>query len=180
MKNKRSGFFNLSLMLALLVGFAVVLSLPMQTVQAGNSTGKRIVVTLKQDPVTEEGGEAACVAFQLGTLFLQKNKARVTMFASLGGVYVANSDYHLDPEIYDREPVDCFTPNGIVPLTNVVNGFVANGGRMVICPLCWITRFGAPGEPDYSADLLIEGAEIGNAESMTELFFNEAHKILDF
>ena len=180
MKSIASGIVRVGLIGAFLTAFVILLGLPVQTAQAGSSTGKRIVVSLKQDPVSEEGAEAACVAFQIGTLFLQKEKARVSMFTSLGGVYVANADYHADPSIYDRDPVNCFTPNGIVPLTNVVNGFIANGGRIVVCPLCWISRFGAPGEPDYSADLLIDGAEIGNADSMTDLFFKEAHKILDF
>ena len=131
-----------------------------------------IVVTLKQDPATEDGHEAACVAVQLSML-LQMNGADVTLFVTLGGARLADKD------LLERDIRTCTTSQGEAPLSGLVNNFIAVGGgadRILICPLCWGGRYGF--EESAMANI-VEGAYMGNAASMAETFLG-ADKILDF
>jgi len=99
----------------------------------------KIVLSLQQNPA-EAGLEASCVALQLGTglLMSEKEKAKVTIFATLDGVYIA------DEATYDTDP-QCETINEFgdlvpVPLEGVLNGFLNAGGEILLCPLCFKAR----------------------------------------
>lgn len=143
---------------------------------AGNATGNRIVVSLKQDPNTDEGAEAACVAIQMAKLLLKKKNARVTMFPSLGGVDIARVEFL-------EKGTECFTLTSQgevkwIDLGKLVAGFVDDGGEILVCPLCWISRYELASSVEKGT--LIPGATLGNADSMSDLFFNQAHKVIDF
>lgn len=133
------------------------------------------VVTIKMDLYTEIGHEAGCVATQMGLLMLNRGSS-VIMFASLDGVEIANAtrlSYISDVSeyVYGKK---CATPSGKVTLKDLVNKFVASGGSIIACPLCWSSRFS-----DDPTATLVEGATIGTAESMGDMLSN-AEKILDF
>ena len=137
-----------------------------------SATPQSIVVSLKQDPASEEGFEAACVAVQLAML-LQMNGAEVTVFATLGGARIADS------ALLERDNRSCNTSQGEAPLRNLVNGFISAGGgtdRILVCPLCWGSRYGF--EP-AAMDNLVGGAYVGDAAAMAGTFLG-ADKILDF
>ena len=175
MKHTNKILIHLGLAIALVFSYTIASAdkPPKNKPATGNATGNRIVVSLKQDPNTEEGAEAACVAIQMAKLLQKKKNARVTMFPSLGGVDIAHVEFLADgPE--------CFTLTSEgevkwIDLSKLVAGFVDDGGKILVCPLCWISRYGKPTE-----ETLIPGATLGNADSMSELFFNQAHKVIDF
>jgi predicted peroxiredoxin len=134
--------------------------------------GQSVVVSLKQDPASEAGFEAACVALQMATL-LQMNGAEVTLFATLGGARIA------DQALLARDVRTCDTASGEVPLRNLVAGFINAGGgtdRILMCPLCWGSRYGF--EP-AAMENFVDGAYMGDAASMASVFL-AADKILDF
>ena len=131
-----------------------------------------VMVTVKQDPATEDGFEAACIALQLSML-MQKSGADVTMFLSLGGTRIA------DQALLERDKRMCMTSSGEAPLLGLVNGFISLGGdvdRIMICPLCWTSRYGSEQE---ALDNMVHGAFIGTAETMGAAFLG-ADKMLDF
>ncbi len=141
-------------------------------ISATPDPAQSIVVSLKQDPATEEGFEAACVAVQLAML-LQMNGAEVTMFLTLGGARLA------DKALLERDIRTCTTSQGQAPLSALLGSFVTVGGgvdRLLVCPLCWGGRYGFE-EPAMAN--LAEGAYMGSAASMAEAFL-AADKILDF
>ncbi len=140
--------------------------------KAGAAAPQSIVVSLKQDPATEDGFEAACVATQLAML-LQMNGADVTMFVTLGGARLA------DKSLLEHDIRTCTTSQGEAPLGALVNNFIAVGGgvdRILICPLCWGGRYGF--EPEALANI-VEGGYMGDASSMAQVFLG-ADKVMDF
>lgn len=99
----------------------------------------KIVLSLQQDPA-DAGLEAACVALQLGTglLMSKKEKAEVTIFATLDGVYIADEATYTD-----AGPICETFRDGVLgeaPLRGVLNGFLAAGGEVLLCPLCYAAR----------------------------------------
>lgn len=109
----------------------------------------KVVLSLQQDPADEEGLEPACVALQLGTGLLKSGKAKVTIFATLDGIYIADVvTYGYDPLDLTLPPVDppiCDTMSatgvlGEDPLENVLFGFLNVGGEVLLCPLCDAVR----------------------------------------
>ena len=128
----------------------------------------KVVLSLQQDPATD-GLEAACVALQLGTGLLKsgKKKAKVTIFATLDGVYIA------DENTYEGTPI-CETFNGVelgeAPLRGVLNGFLDAGGEVLLCPLCFTVR-----QDSYE---LIEDSQIYVANPIPLLL--EANKVIDY
>jgi len=96
--------------------------------------GKDTVISVQTDPIVD--AEPACVALQLGTGLLRAG-SRVTIFATLGGVGIANAvTYESDV------PPQCNAfVNGVleddVPLDQILDGYLAAGGEILVCPLCW-------------------------------------------
>ena len=150
---------------------------------------ENIVVSLKSDPTMgesieeiKEAAEPACIALQIGTNLLKDmvmvgdNNVpvtpadRVTLFTTLGGVQLVNPDEEKQA-ILDDETV-CFAPypGGLFQsLNQLLDKFVNNGGVIVVCPLCAITRGIMPEPP----------ATMGNGEDIHNLFLY-ADKVIDF
>ena len=94
--------------------------------------GKDTVISVQTDPIVD--AEPACVALQLGTGLLRAG-SRVTIFATLGGVGIANV------VTYDDVPnCNAFVEGELqddVPLNTILEGYLAAGGEILVCPLCW-------------------------------------------
>jgi hypothetical protein len=150
---------------------------------------ENIVISIKSDPTAgenideiREAAEPACVAIQIGINLLKDmvmvgdNNVpvtpadRVTLFTTVGGVQLVNPDEEKQA-ILDDETV-CFAPypGGLFQsLNQLLDTFVNNGGEIVVCPLCAITRGIMPVPP----------ATMGNAEDIHNLFLY-ADKVIDF
>jgi predicted peroxiredoxin len=129
----------------------------------------KVVLSLQQDPA-EDGLEAACVALQLGTGLLKsaKEKAKVTIFATLDGVYIA------DENTYGSTPICETFKDGVLgeaPLRGVLNGFLNAGGEVLLCPLCFAVR-------QDGVYQLIEDSQIYVANPIPLLL--EANKVIDY
>ena len=134
-----------------------------------------IVVSVKSNLYEDKGYESACVGVQIGMLLLNKG-ANVTLFTSLDGVELANATTlsYIDAVNKYVNKAECVTKEGPKPLTALVNGFTSSGGSILVCPLCWAARFTG----DSSATL-VEGATIGNPDTLADMFLN-ADKVIDF
>ena len=152
-----------------------------------------VVVSVKSDPL--EDPEAACVAVQIGINLLlddlngdepggQVTPADdVTLFLTLGGVNV------LSPEAMtpgDDAPT-CFSldKNGMPvepepPLHALIDRFWMEGGNIMVCPLCWFSRYpdGPMPVPPPSSDLA-PAELIGDGAAIHDLFL-KADKVIDF
>lgn len=148
-----------------------------------------IVISIKTDPTVgetieeiKEAAEPACVALQIGSNLLKSvvdvsgNNIPVTpadkvvLFTTIGGVELINPDPEKQ-EILNNTEV-CFAPDSTgmyKSLNQLLNGFVLDGGEIVVCPLCAITRGISPEDP----------AKMGNAEDIHNLFLY-ADKVIDF
>lgn len=103
-----------------------------------------VVVTLKVNPLTNP--EQACLAVTLAKA-LQRGTTNVTLFATLDGVALG------DAKIVGNPKFRCtITPAGEeLSLEENLSAFLAgNNNNMVICPICWVERYGSA-MPDYGA-----------------------------
>lgn len=156
-----------------------------------------VVVSIKSSPVLfdedgeavavdEEATEAACVAVQIGMNLLMselkncvgETTATVTpvdevnMFLTLGGVEAVGPQI-LNPDI--PAPM-CVTPCGLKPLTTLINAFAdMPGAGVVICPLCWSSRYCDPNEgcEDPAVGSVLNGVQLHD-------LFLFADKVIDF
>jgi predicted peroxiredoxin len=149
--------------------------LNLQNAFAEDTVAQKIVVSIKMDPYTEAGYEGACVAYSMGRL-LAMNGADVTLFVTLAGAQIAHQEslFYIDAYADLIGKWSCVTSEGPKPLTDLVNGFVASGGNILVCPLCWGNRYGAD-----AGDMLINGAVMGSPASLASTFL-EADKVIDF
>jgi hypothetical protein len=137
--------------------------------------GEAVVISLQTSPFIK--AEPACVGVQIGINLLLADvngdapggkvtpAARVTLFPTLDGVDAVHSSMVINTEEM------CTTPTGPDTLFNVISQFVDLGGKILVCPLCWNSR--------YLGEMPIFGAEIGNAVSVHNLFLT-ADKVIDF
>jgi predicted peroxiredoxin len=153
----------------------LLFGMPLSIALAADEPAQQIVVSSKMDPYSAVGYEAACVAFSMGTL-LKMNGADTTMFLTLDGAQIAHVDslVYIDAYASLIGKWSCLTSSGPKLLTDVVNGFVAAGGNILVCPLCWTQRYGTE-----AGDMLINGASMGSPTSLAETFLN-ASKVIDF
>jgi sulfur relay (sulfurtransferase) complex TusBCD TusD component (DsrE family) len=158
---------------SLLTGLVFLFLATIPCAYAVDAEEQSIAISLKQDLFTEKGYEAACISLQLG-IMLAKQGATVTLFPSLDGVAIANALQLAYVDVFAEEIGEwqCTTSNGPAPLGNIVTSFVAEGGSMLVCPLCWNSRYGENA-------VLVEGASVGATATLAELFLG-ADKILDF
>jgi hypothetical protein len=125
-----------------------------------SADGELLVVSYKQDlfasnphgknlPIVNEAGlEAACVAMALAHNMQEAfesgaSETQVAVFPSLAGVKLANEQLLLQTGLHEEECPIGKDQNGIMiykTLGNLVRDFISSGGRLVICPLCWINR----------------------------------------
>lgn len=153
-----------------------------------------VVISVKTDPLPDDA-EAACVAVQIGINLLSEDlngddpggevtpADDVTLFLTLGGVNVLHPDV-MNPK---GEPLTCFTldTSGMPvepepPLYALINRFWLEGGNIMVCPLCWFSRYpdGPMPVPPPSSD--VAPAElIGNGAGIHDLFL-KADKVIDF
>ena len=108
--------------------------------------------------------EAACLSVILArTLKAGDPTANVTLFPTLDGVALGDS------KVVSSRRFRCNTPGGEISLEENLEAFLAgNPNNMVICPLCWIERYGDQ-EPDYGVlDSNAVGALLLNAEKVID------------
>lgn len=142
---------------------------------------ENIVVSLQTSPFLN--AEPACVGVQIATNLLLADvngpdpggevtpAGSVTLFVTLQGVDAVSP--RMDGLTEENAPVElyCTTPQGDKLLPDLIAGFVDKGGKILVCPLCWTTRY--PGAtPLFDAD-------VGNGVTVHNLFL-EADKVIDF
>jgi predicted peroxiredoxin len=159
----------------------VLASLPLfgTSAQAAEGDAQKIVISLQSDPLTVQ--EPACVALQLGT-GLKKSGADVTIFATLDGVGIANADVMGSPQLLRAPSKFCKTVDSTaqlqdpVPLPTVLQNYLAAGGKILACPLCWVIKFGDL--PGSGEDLIQYGDQVYIATPIP--LFLAADKVIDY
>ena len=168
-----------SLFAAVLVSFVVLASTNNVLAEPSVNGAEEVVISLNTDPTRDP--EPACVALQIGINLLRDAVPvggvdvpvtpadAVRLFLTIGGVELVNPDNN----IYKRakpKPV-CDTPAGpqTATLQQLLQGFVASGGEVVLCPLCASRR----GITDPVA------GSAANAEQIHNLFLF-ADKVITF
>jgi predicted peroxiredoxin len=136
--------------------------------------------------------EAACVAtalarnLQIAAVGEKGTGKKVSMFPALGGVKLANERFLIDSKAgaelcfdpdkdkhgYKSSDFAVAVPDDYTLLIDLVRQFLDVGGRMVVCPLCWLSR-------EYPSEDLIDGAIIGDEQTVGPLFL-KAKKVIDF
>ncbi|MBP8283802.1 MAG: DsrE family protein [Chromatiaceae bacterium] len=176
----------------------VVLASSFSTVSAQEA----IVITYKQNllvanprgknlPIKDSAAvEAACVATALARnlqMYAGTSHQEVAMFPALAGVKLANERYLIEtragaeacydpgmnPSGYYSDEFEKWVPEDYTLLIDLVRQYLnVAKGRMIVCPLCWVSR-------EYDNEDLFEGAEIGTSTTVGPLFVN-AQKVIDF
>ena len=178
---------NIRSTFTLILGFvAVGLFQPVNADWSFNSGGgvsmgdaQDIVVTLKSNPMSNP--EMACLAVTFARSL--SGGANVTLFVTLDGVSLA------DDSVVRSRRFKCDTPDGEISLKENLEAFLAdqafpadevfpdeNDNNMVVCPLCWISRYGDE-LPDYG---VLPGSEDGTPREAIGKMMLDADKILDF
>ena len=148
-------------------------------------------------PMADEAGvEAACIAISLSRILVKSEQA-VTLFPSIAGVKLANETLLDETGVGEELCMNPFyTPDGSnpveppeVPLKQHLKLFVAEGGNILVCPLCWNSR-GYTDEDLITVDDMEEctdpplGEEcgaiaVGSSSTVAPTFIN-AGKSIDF
>lgn len=129
-------------------------------VQAG--VPQDIVISFKQDPMSHP--EEACLSVTLArSLRGGDPNANVTLFPTLDGVALG------DAKVVSSRRFRCTTPWGEFSLQENLEAFLSgNPNNMVVCPLCWMERYG-DAQPDYGVlDPSAVGAVLLNAEKVID------------
>ena len=130
-----------------------------------------IVITLKSNPMSN--AEMACLAVTFARSL--SGGANVTLFVTLDGVSLA------DDSVASSRRFKCDFPKedgDIVEISlkeNLEEFIAGNDNNMVVCPLCWISRYGDE-LPDYG---VLPGAEGVDSKAIGKMML-DADKILDF
>lgn len=162
-----------------------------------------VVVSLKSNPMSDP--EMACLAVTFArSLSMDPNpddefpsNKNITLFVTLDGVTLADDD------VASSRRFKCDTPWGEISLIENLIGFLVerdlngnpifedgepklNHNKMVVCPLCWNSRYKNGQEPDYGVlpgvtvvDDTTEPPTIIPGNAIGIMIFN-ADKILDF
>ena len=136
-----------------------------------------IVITLKSNPMSNP--EMACLAVtfarSLSNTELNPTNANVTLFVTLDGVSLA------DDSVVSSRRFKCDFPGQDgeileISLKENLEEFIGgNDNNMVVCPLCWKSRYGEE-LPDYG---VLPGAEGVDPKAIGKMML-DADKILDF
>jgi len=127
-----------------------------------------IVISLKSNPMSNP--EMACLAVTFANM-LSANGANVTLFVTLDGVSLA------DESVASSRRFKCDIPSGEISLKENLEKFLGgspgdtgyNRDNMVVCPLCWNSRY--DDEPPYYG--------FKSSEAVGKMIL-DAEKILDF
>ena len=131
-----------------------------------------IVVSLKSNPMSNP--EMACLAVTFARSL--SAGANVTLFVTLDGVSLA------DDSVASSRRFKCDTPSGEISLIENIEAFLTeddgtiNDNNMVVCPLCWKSRYGDE-LPDYG---VLPGTTVGVPMEAIGKMMLDADKILDF
>jgi hypothetical protein len=126
-----------------------------------------IVISLKSNPMSHP--EMACLAVTFARSL--SAAANVTLFVTLDGVSLA------DDSVVSSRRFKCDTPWGEISLIENLETFIAgNDNNLVVCPICWISRYGDE-LPDYG---VLPGTTIGVPTEAIGKMMLDADKILDF
>jgi hypothetical protein len=166
------------LKLAAIIPFLTIVGFTSNVVKAADVSStdgsEKIVISLGTDPTKDP--EPACVALQIGMNLLMSipdgvgvPADEVILFLTTGGVELINPNN----SIYNRpnpKPV-CTTPAGIktASLQKLLEAFEGLMGKVVICPLCAISR----GITEPVTGVMANAVDIHN-------LFLEADKVIDF
>ena len=135
-----------------------------------------IVITLKSNPMSNP--EMACLAVTFARSLSADSTSltnNVTLFVTLDGVSLA------DDSVTSSRRFKCDFPGQDgeileISLKENLEAFIAgNDNNMVVCPLCWKSRYGDE-LPDYG---VLPGAEGVDAKAIGKMML-DADKILDF
>ena len=137
-----------------------------------------IVVSLKSNPMSNP--EMACLAVTFARSL--SAGANVTLFVTLDGVSLADDKvtssrrFKCDFPGQDGEILEISLKENLEMFLNEGNeGGELNQNNMVVCPLCWISRYGDE-LPDYG---VLPGAEGVDPKAIGKMML-DADKILDF
>ena len=132
-----------------------------------------IVISLKSNPMSNP--EMACLTVTFARSL--SAGANITLFVTLDGVSLA------DDSVTSSRRFKCDTPWGEISLKENLEMFLteegtidANQNHMVVCPICWISRYGDE-LPDYG--VLPGFTEDVPREAIGKMML-DADKILDF
>ena len=100
--------------------------------------------------------ERASLAFVVANVARSSNQ-QATVLLTIDGVWVATKGY-----------ADSLQANGFAPLSDLVQQFVENGGRIWVCGACAKPR-------NITTDDLINGAEMVGAATAVEALANGAN-----
>ena len=128
-----------------------------------------IVISLKSNPMSHL--EQACLAVTFARSL--SGGANVTLFVTLDGVSLADKQ---DAVFSDN--FLCTTPWGEITLKENLETFLDhNDDNLVVCPICWKSRYGDKKQPIYGVLPGITANVPGTAIGKMML---DADKILDF
>ena len=102
--------------------------------------------------------ERASLAFLVGNVARSSNQ-EATVLLTIEGVWVATKGY-----------IEGLQADGFAPLSELVQQFVQNGGRLWVCGACAKPR-------NITSDNLIEGAEIIGAATAVEALVGGAQTL---
>ena len=139
-----------------------------------------VVISLKSNPMSNP--EMACLAVTFARSL--SAKANVTLFVTLDGVSLA------DASVAGSRRFKCEIPDGFPELEHVISlkdnlmAFLkSNHNNMVVCPICWKSRYGDELAPDYGVlpGLSVEEDPVHGApaDAIGKMML-DADKILDF
>ena len=137
------------IMKSLLVAVFVALLAPI----ASADSKQTIVMSFAEDALTGDP-EPACVALQLGTGLIMSGNADVTIFATLGGVTIGSKDALDSTRLCEKVSQDGKLQDP-APLSQVLTKYLDVGGAILVCPLCWVARYGDL--PGSGGDLIPPG-----------------------
>ena len=132
-------------------------------------TDQDIIISLQSNPMTDP--ERACLAVTFARM-LKGGGANVTLFVTLDGVSLADDSVVSSPRFKCDIPEPFPEDEEVISLEENLGKFLGPDPKgnpdMVVCPLCWKSRYGSE-VPD-------NGTKAANIQTM---IFN-AEKILDF
>lgn len=132
-------------------------------------TNQDIVISLQSNPLTDP--ERACLAVTFARM-LKGQGANVTLFVTLDGVPLADASVVSSPRFKCDIPEQFPEEEEVISLEENLDKFLGpnpqGNPNMVVCPLCWKSRYGSE-IPDNGTKSANIGTMILNAD-----------KILDF
>lgn len=122
-----------------------------------SNEGKSLFVNLTSDEINR-----AAMAIKLGTRVRNEQKIPVTIFLNVEGVRIA------DKSIPSPKHVSGKT------LREMLSGFIASGGKVIVCPMC-MKNVGGMEKTD-----LISGAVLGTSDNTVPVLFAKDATVLSY